>query len=94
MHERLYALMRQHLTVWLTIPQGSKTRKPENDSVGKYRGGPKFNELEDWLTNLVVMFEAKQYGGRDRDREQVLHVLQFLDGEARKWYHRHVVNVR
>jgi hypothetical protein len=35
MHERLYALMRQHLTVRLTIPQGSKTRKPESDSVGK-----------------------------------------------------------
>jgi hypothetical protein len=33
------------------------------------------------------MFEAEQYGGRDRDREQVLHILQFLDGEARKWYH-------
>jgi hypothetical protein len=94
MHERLYALMRQHLTVRLTVPQGSKTRKPESDSVGKYHGGPKFNELEDWLTNLVVMFKAEQYSGRDRDRERVLHVLQFLDGEARKWYHRHVVNVR
>jgi hypothetical protein len=94
MHERLYTLMRQHLTVRLTIPQGSKTQKPESDSVGKYRGGPKFNKLEDWLTNLIIMFEAEQYGGRDRDRERVLHVLQFLDGEARKWYHQHVVNIR
>jgi hypothetical protein len=61
MHECLYALMRQHLTVQLAIPQGSKTRKPESNSMGKYCGGPKFNELEDWLTNLVIMFEAKQY---------------------------------
>jgi hypothetical protein len=41
----------------------------------------------------MVLFEVEQYGGEAWDRERVLHVLQFLDGEARSWYHRHVVNV-
>jgi hypothetical protein len=41
----------------------------------------------------MVLFEVEQYSGKAWDREHVLHVLQFLDGEARSWYHRHVVNV-
>ena len=94
MHERLYELMRQHLMVRLTIPIGAKTRKTDSASVGKYVGGTKFSDLENWLANLVVMFEAEQYGGEDRDRERVLHVPQFLDGEAKKWFNRHVLHVR
>jgi hypothetical protein len=65
----------------------------DSESVGKYRGSLKFSELENWLTNLVVLLEVEQYGSHDHDRERVLYVLQFLDGEARSWYHRHVVNV-
>jgi len=33
------------------------------------------------------------YGGGDRDKERVLSTLEFLDSEARKWYHHHVVNM-
>ena len=33
------------------------------------------------------------YGGKDRDKERVLSTLEFLDSEARKWYHHHVINV-
>ena len=94
MHERLYELIRQHLTVRLTIPQGTKTRKTDTHSVGRYSGGPKFSDLENWLANLVVLFKAEQYGGDDRDRERVLHVPQFIDGEAKKWFNRHVLHVR
>jgi hypothetical protein len=60
MHERLYELIRQHLSVRLIIPQGAKTRKTDTGSVGKYSGGAKFSELENWLANLVVLFEAEQ----------------------------------
>jgi hypothetical protein len=65
MHERLYELIRQHLTVRLVIPPGAKTRKTDMDSVGKYARGAKFSDLENWLANLVVLFEAEQYGGAD-----------------------------
>jgi hypothetical protein len=41
----------------------------------------------------VVLFKVEQYSGEAWDREHVLHVLQFLNGEARSWYHRHVVNI-
>jgi hypothetical protein len=69
MHDRLADLIRQHLTVWLTIPPGMKTQKSDSNSVGKYSSGPKFSDLENWLANLVVLFEAEQYGGADHDRE-------------------------
>jgi hypothetical protein len=65
MHERLYKLIWQHLTVRLVIPPGAKTRKMDTDSVSKYAGGAKFSDLENWLANLVVLFEAEQYGGTD-----------------------------
>jgi hypothetical protein len=61
--------------------------------VGKYTGGAKFSDLENWLANLVVLFEAEQYGGDDRDRERVLHVPQFIEGEAKRWFNRHVLHV-
>jgi hypothetical protein len=94
MHERLYELIRQHLTMRLVIPPGAKTRKTDTDSVGKYAGGAKFSDLENWLANLVVLFEAEQYGGADRDRERILHVPQFLNDEAKRWFNRHVLHVR
>jgi hypothetical protein len=94
MHERLLQLMRDHLTVRLRIPEGTKLRRAEHSSVGKYEGSSKFSDLENWLTDLVVLFEVSMYGGRDRERERVLTTLEFLDGEARKWFHRHVVHIR
>jgi hypothetical protein len=75
------------------IPQGAKTHKTETHSVGKYSGGAKFSDLENWLANLIALFEAEQYGRTDRDREHVLHVPQSVDGEAKKWFNRHVLHV-
>ena len=65
MHKRLYKLIRQHLSVRLVIPPGAKTRKMDTSSISKYIGGAKFSDLENWLANLVVLFEAEQYGGAD-----------------------------
>jgi hypothetical protein len=94
MHERLYELIQQHLTIRLVIPHSAKTRKTDTGSVGKYTGGAKFSDLENWLANLVVLFKAEQYGGDDRDRERVLHVPQFIEGKAKRWFNRHVLHVR
>jgi len=34
------------------------------------------------------------YGGHDRDHERVLCTLQFLDGEAKRWFQCHVISVK
>ena len=65
MHKRLYELIQQHLSVRLVIPPGMKTRKTDICSIGKYIRGAKFSDLENWLANLVVLFEAEQYRGAD-----------------------------
>ena len=77
----------------IVIPKGSKVCKTNSDSVSRYGRTPRFSDLEDWLSNLVVMFEAKQYGGKDHNRGCILHLLSLLTGEAKKWYHRHMVNI-
>ena len=65
----------------------------KHSSVGKYEGSSKFGDLEKWLTDLIVLFKVSMYNGEDCDKERVLSTFEFLDGEARKWYHHHVVNV-
>jgi len=93
MHERLLQLIWEHISVHLSIPKGTKLRQAEHSSIGKYEGSSKFGDLEKWLTDLVILFEVSMYGGQDHDKERVLSTLEFLDDEARKWFHCHVVNV-
>src|ERR1700733_2910927 len=91
MHDRLLRLCREHLTVRLKIPEGTKVRRADTSSVGQYHGSPKFSDLENWLINVVVMLQAIQYGGDDRDQERMLCIPEFLNGEAKKWYSQHVI---
>ena len=42
---------------------------------------------------MVVMLQATQYGGDDRDQECMLCVSEFLSGEAKKWYSCHIIHV-
>ncbi|GLB37195.1 putative DNA RNA polymerase [Lyophyllum shimeji] len=93
MHNRIHELIVQRLSVRLSLPEGLKPHRADSKAVGTFRGSAKFSDLENWLTNLVVMMAASQYGGPERDIERVLMVNEFLDGEARKWYNRHVVSV-
>jgi len=93
MHERLLQLIQEHVSVHLSIPEGTKIWQVEHSSVGKYEGSSKFSDLKKWLTDLVILFEVSMYGGEDHDKERVLSTLEFLDSEAQKWYHRHVMNV-
>jgi hypothetical protein len=69
-----------------------KIRRADHTSVGKYKGSAHFSELENWVTNLVVMLEAIQYSGDDRDRERLLCIPEFLTDEAKKWFNRHVIH--
>ena len=93
MHDRLKALIFERLGVRMVLPDGYKIRKGDGKSVGLYSGSQKFGDLEEWLTNLVVMLAVNQYGGTDRDAERILVTSEFLDGDARKWYNRHVIHV-
>jgi hypothetical protein len=93
MHLRLIRLCRQRLDFQIRIPDGTKLHRVDTNSVGSYSGSPKFKDLELWLTHLVVLLQASQYGGLDRDLEQVVCIPEFLMGEANLWYCRHVVHI-
>lgn len=92
MHDRLCTLIREHVSQRLEIPPGTKLRRTNSESVGMYVGKPKFSDLENWVTSLVLLLEASQYGGADRDRERVIAIAEFLGGEAKLWYNRHVIH--
>jgi hypothetical protein len=70
-----------------------KIRRADHTSVGKYKGSAHFLELENWVTNLVVMLEAIQYGGDNRDRECPLCIPKFLIDEAKKWFNPHIIHM-
>ena len=93
MHSRLTQLCRQRLAFRLRIPEGTKLRRTDTSSVGRYKGSPRFQELEHWLTKFAVMLQAMQYGGDDCDLERVLAIPEFLEGEAERWFCRHIVHV-
>ncbi|GLB42650.1 hypothetical protein LshimejAT787_1200990 [Lyophyllum shimeji] len=93
MHDRLISMIHERLAVRMVLPDGAKPRRGEAKSVGSYSGSAKFADLEEWLTNLVVHLAVSQFGGTDRDAERVLITSEFLEGDARKWYNRHVVHV-
>ncbi|KAF5381401.1 hypothetical protein D9615_008297 [Tricholomella constricta] len=94
MHVRLKALLEEQLGTRLQLPEGSKLRRSDaSKTITPYAGGTKFSDLERWLTDVCVHLAACQYGGDKRDRERVLVVPEFLRGEAKTWYQRHVVHV-
>jgi len=62
--------------------------------MGRYKGSPRrFQKLELWPKKFAVMSQAMQYGCDDRDLERVLVIPEFLEGEAEKWFCRHLVHV-
>ena len=93
MYEHLLALIHQHLATPIIVPPGHKTRKTDSDSVGKYAGGERYSDLKNWLADLMVMFKTELYGGPGHEREHVMHILSFLTGEAKKWYHHHILSI-
>ena len=93
MHQCLLQLICEHISICLNLPEGITPQQADHSVVSKYEGSAKFGELEKWLTDLVILYEVSMYGGLDHDKERVLSTLEFLDGEARKWYHCHVVSM-
>lgn len=93
MHSRLRTLIHEKLAVRMKIPEGTKLRRLDSKSVGLYKGGKTFNELEEWLTNLLLYLQASQYGGSDRDAECVTAISEFLEGTPKTWYNRNTQHV-
>ena len=93
MHDHLICVCRAHLSIQLRIPNSTKICRADPSSVGKFKGSPRFSDLEDWLIKLVILLESTQYGGNNRDRERLLCLPEFLAGEVNKWFCRHVIHV-
>ena len=95
MIERLHEVIRQALGVPLKFPDGYKPNvKTDGSSVKKYSGSPKFGELEDWLSALVYRYALMKFGGPDpdTDRVRVYSMVEYLEGDAAKWFTRHVLS--
>jgi len=73
MHKHLLQLIREHVSVHLSIPEGTKLRQVEHLSISKYKESSKFSDLEKWLTDLVVLFKVSMYSGKDCDKESFKH---------------------
>ena len=56
MHDRLLCLVQDHVSVRLSIPKETKVHRADHMSVRKYKGSSKYSNLENWLTDLVVLF--------------------------------------
>lgn len=61
MHEHLLHLVRDHVLVCLSLPEGTKVCQAEHSSVRKYEGSSKYSNLENWLTYLMVLFGVSMY---------------------------------
>lgn len=94
MVSRLLQIIRQHLTVRLRIPEGTKLRRMDGKTVGLYEGGRTYDELEKWLYDLVIYLQSSQYGGPDRDDECVLAINEFLGKEPKNWYRTNIQSVQ
>ncbi|KAG6823015.1 hypothetical protein H0H92_011715, partial [Tricholoma furcatifolium] len=95
MHNRLLQIIDELLGTRLTVPEGTKPRRSDaSKTITPYAGSPTFGELENWLMSVCIHFAVAQYGGDGRDREKVLVMMDFLTGDAHKWYLHHVIHVR
>src|SRR6266545_1522688 len=77
------------------FPDGFKQSiKPNSGSARKYSGTPKFKDLENWLVTVTNCFTLSRLGGPDTavDKLRVDFLQSWLEGEALKWYNRHVVS--
>ncbi|KAG6893585.1 hypothetical protein C0992_009426 [Termitomyces sp. T32_za158] len=92
MHDRLTRLVDDSLGVRFKFPDGVKPRRAEGKHIRAYAGGHKFSQLEDWAMDVCYHLAACCYGGDDMDQERIFVLHEFMDGEARNWFRRHVLH--
>src|SRR5277367_1031736 len=94
MEDRLSKLIYESLGTRLSLPEGFKmSQKIESGTINKYTGSAKFADLENWLSATVYRMAVRQLGGRELDRVRVMLLMEHPDGEAKKWFIRHVTGV-
>ena len=94
MEDRLSKLIFECLGTKLSLPEGFKlNQKMESSTIDKYAGTAKFADLENWLSATVYKMAVRQLGGQELDRIRVMLLMEHLDGEAKKWFIRHVTGV-
>ncbi|KAG6882922.1 hypothetical protein C0992_010270, partial [Termitomyces sp. T32_za158] len=92
MHDRLTRLVDDSLGVRFKFPDGVKPRRAEGKHIRAYAGGHKFSQLEDWAMDVCYHLAACCYGGDDMDQERIFVLHEFIDGDARNWFRRHVLH--
>ena len=92
MHDWLICVHMAHLSIQFRIPEGTKICRADPSSVSKFKGSPRFSDLEDWLVKLVILLESTQYRGDDHDRERLLCIPEFLAGKANKCC-QHIIHI-
>ncbi|KAG6863548.1 hypothetical protein C0993_011134 [Termitomyces sp. T159_Od127] len=93
MHDRLNRLVDDSLGVRFKFPDGVKPRRSDGKHIRAYAGGHKFSQLEDWAMDVCYHLAACCYGGDDMDQERIFVLHEFMDGEARNWFRRHVLHM-
>ncbi|KAG6895241.1 hypothetical protein C0992_002410 [Termitomyces sp. T32_za158] len=92
MHDRLNCLVDDLLGVRFKFPDRVKPRQADGKHIQAYAGGHKFSQLEDWAMDVCYHLAACCYGGDDMDQERIFVLHEFMDGEARNWFRRHVLH--
>ncbi|KAG6859274.1 hypothetical protein C0995_010031 [Termitomyces sp. Mi166 len=92
MHDHLNCLVDDSLGVRFKFPDRVKPRRAEGKHIRAYARGHKFSQLEDWAMDMCYHLAACCYGGDDMDQECIFMLHEFIDGEARNWFCRHVLH--
>ncbi|KAG6834324.1 hypothetical protein H0H93_010466, partial [Arthromyces matolae] len=90
MHDRLCGVIDDAVGEVFKLPDGVKLRKSDPRHIVPYSGGSKFSDLENWLMDLCDHLASSNYTGDRLDRARLLALSEFLTGEAKKWFWRHI----
>jgi hypothetical protein len=88
-------IIREALEHPMKYPDGFKPNiKTDSGGLKKYDGTSKFHELEKWLSALAYRYAILRLGGpsAETDRIRVVHLLEYIEGDALKWFTQHVLS--
>ena len=95
MIERLMDIIREALDRPMKYPDGFKPNiKTDSGGLKKYSGTSKFHDLEKWLSAIAYRYAILRLGGpsAETDRIRVVHLLEYIEGDALEWFTRHVLS--
>ena len=95
MVSRLMQTIMEALGVPLRFPEGYKPNL-KSDGISKYTGSLTFSDLEEWLSAVSHRYALMKFRGdmNKIDCLRVISLLDYLGGDALKWYTTHVLGPR